>query len=110
MKLEQFIARVAARLRESVPTPGNFGLPFRVVLGRAPAHVLGEFEPFVRLQPIHGVFDFREAHRRETYELWPDKQGGSWSGFVLPGVQAATRRDTAAARNQKSSQGMETPV
>ena len=78
MKLEQFIARVTAGLRKAVAPSGDFSLPFRVVLRCAPAHVLGEFEPFVRLQPVHRVFDFREAHRGEIYELWRDKQGASW--------------------------------
>jgi hypothetical protein len=77
VKLEQFITRMAARLSETVAPPGDFGLPIRVVLRRAPAHVLGEFEPFVRLQSINRVLDIREAHRRTAYEFGLRKQDRS---------------------------------
>ena len=79
MKPEQFIARVAAGLRNTVPPPGDFRFPLRVVLRRSPANILGKFEPFVRLQLINGMFDFRETHRRKTYELRLNKQGESES-------------------------------
>ena len=110
MKLEQFIARVAAGLREAVAPPGDFSLPFRVVLRRAPAHVLGEFEPFFRLQLVHRVFDFREAHRQAAYKFQPAKQGGSLVDSCEPASQ--TRRDARIlpTENQKPSQRIETPV
>lgn len=63
MEAKQFITRVSSGLRQSISPAGDFCLPFRIVLCRAPAHILREFQPLVRLQGIDRVFDFREAHR-----------------------------------------------
>ena len=103
MKLKQFIARMTTRLCEAVTSPGDFGLPFRVIPRRAPANVLGEFKPFVWLQLVNRVFNFRDAHHQKAYELWRDKQGGSCAC-------EAPLTEMMAVLNQKPSQRIETPV
>lgn len=77
MKAQQFITRMAARSGEAVAPKGEFRLPIGIILRRPPADIFGEFEPLLRLQAIHRVFDFRQAHHGGIYELLARKQGAS---------------------------------